>query len=179
MFALVVAVMTASVSLKVGARGCGADAQRPITTDRPQITNSSVVVPCGSLQFENGFEQAGSGGRQGFDLPEMSVRFGVTDQTELRFSVPNCLYNEDTPLPASSIPVVCRNAAVRNTSSILELRTNSLRTSSLTFIGTSACLQQFRITRLASATRYGSRQLDFDKGKRCEAPVQEAERVRY
>src|SRR5580700_454391 len=34
---------------------CGANASSTISTDRPQITNASTVVPCGSLQFENGF----------------------------------------------------------------------------------------------------------------------------
>jgi hypothetical protein len=75
---------------------CGANAASTISTDRPQVTNASTVVPCGSLQFENGFEQTGSGGRQGFDLPETSVRFGITNKTELRLGVPNYLFHDNT-----------------------------------------------------------------------------------
>ena len=47
------------------AQTCGADAQSPIATDRPQVTNSSVIVPCGSLQFENGFQVTGNHGMGG------------------------------------------------------------------------------------------------------------------
>jgi len=75
---------------------CGANASSTISTDRPQITNTSTVVPCGSLQFENGFEQTGSAGHQGFDAPETSVRFGIANKTELRLGLPNCLFHDNT-----------------------------------------------------------------------------------
>jgi hypothetical protein len=70
------------------AERCGAGAAGAIATDRPQVTSSSVVVPCGSLQFENGFERV----QHGVDLPETSVRFGVPGKTELRLGVPNYFY---------------------------------------------------------------------------------------
>jgi hypothetical protein len=85
-----------SFGLQASAQSCGAHASDAISTDRPQVTNSSVVVPCGSLQFENGFQQTGSGGRQGFDLPETAVRFGITNNTELRLAVPDYFQNDDT-----------------------------------------------------------------------------------
>jgi len=78
------------------AQKCGANAQSTIATDRPQITNSSVVVPCGSLQFENGFQETPNGGQRGYDLPETSIRLGVAGKTELRVSVPDYFYNDDT-----------------------------------------------------------------------------------
>jgi hypothetical protein len=80
--------------VKSRAQTCGADAQSPLATDRPQVTNSSVVVPCGSLQFENGFQVAGTNGQHGPDFPETSIRFGVTVKTELRISVPNYFQND-------------------------------------------------------------------------------------
>jgi len=89
--ALIAGVMGAA-----DAQTCGANAGSTISTDRPQVTNSSVVVPCGSLQFENGFEQIGSAGRQGADLPETSIRIGVGNKTELRFAVPDYFVNYDT-----------------------------------------------------------------------------------
>jgi len=64
----------------------------PIATDRPAITDSSVVVPSGSLQVENGLQIATASGAHTFDGPESLVVFGLTDATELRFTVPDYLY---------------------------------------------------------------------------------------
>jgi len=86
----------AALTCTADAQTCGANAASIISTDRPQVTNTSAVVPCGSLQFENGFQQFGSAGRQGFDLPETSIRFGITNRTELRFAVPDYFNNFDT-----------------------------------------------------------------------------------
>ena len=66
-----------------------------ITTDRPAITDSSVVVPSGYLLFENGFTETENQGQQGFDLPETLVRFGLTPKTELRFTPPDYYHNFD------------------------------------------------------------------------------------
>jgi hypothetical protein len=84
--------LAALLSCGAGAEPCGAHAQDPISTDRPQITASSIVVPCGSLQFENGFEENGNSGTQGFDLPETSIRLGILSRTELRLTTPNYVY---------------------------------------------------------------------------------------
>jgi hypothetical protein len=48
-----------------------------------------VVVPAGSLQFENGFTETVNSGQQTFDGPETSLRFGVASTTELRFTAPD------------------------------------------------------------------------------------------
>jgi hypothetical protein len=61
----------------------------PIATDRPSVTDSSVVVPIGSLQFENGFADTVSQGQQALDGPETLLRFGVAAKTELRLNVPD------------------------------------------------------------------------------------------
>jgi hypothetical protein len=84
------------LALRAKAQTCGSNAQSPIITDRPQITSSSVVVPCGSLQFENGFQETSNGGQRGFDFPETSVRFGIANKTELRFAAPDYFNNDDT-----------------------------------------------------------------------------------
>jgi len=60
-----------------------------IATDRPSVTDSSVVVPFGSLQLENGFTAAAALDQQTLDGPETLLRFGVASKTELRFSVPD------------------------------------------------------------------------------------------
>jgi len=66
-----------------------------INTDRPAITDSSVVVPSGALLFENGFTETGNEGQRSFDFPETLVRFGITSKTELRFGAPDYFQNVD------------------------------------------------------------------------------------
>lgn len=88
--------MAASLAAQQNKHACDADAQSPIATDRPQITESSVAVPCGSLQFENGFAETGEGGRHGLDLPETWMRFGIPRKGELRLAVPDYFANDDT-----------------------------------------------------------------------------------
>jgi hypothetical protein len=88
--------LAGSFALPARAEPCGANAQSTIATDRPQITSSSIVVPCGSLQFENGFQATGYGSREGFDLPETSVRFGIASKTELRLGVPDYFHQDDS-----------------------------------------------------------------------------------
>ena len=89
-------VLTATLAPRSHAQPCGANAQSPIATDRPQITNSSIVVPCGSLQFENGFQETGSENERSFDLPETSVRLGIANKTELRLTAPDYFFNSST-----------------------------------------------------------------------------------
>lgn len=64
-----------------------------IATDRPAVTDSSVVVPRNYLLFENGFTETGSQGQQSFDFPETLIRYGLTSKTELRFTVPDYFQN--------------------------------------------------------------------------------------
>jgi hypothetical protein len=61
-------------------------ADSPIVTDRPAVTDSSIVVPRGSLQFENGLTETTE---QTLDGTETLVRFGVASQTELRLVAPD------------------------------------------------------------------------------------------
>jgi len=69
------------------------DASEPISTDRPAVTDSSVVVPAGSLQAENGFLETSSQGQNVIDGPETLVRFGIAKRTELRFTLPDYFRN--------------------------------------------------------------------------------------
>jgi hypothetical protein len=65
----------------------------PISTDRPAIAASSTVVPEGSFQMENGFLISNT---HSFDGPETSMRFGLTNNTELRFSAPDYYFNSSS-----------------------------------------------------------------------------------
>ena len=77
-----------------------ANSDEPISTDRPAIANSSVVVPQGSFQAENGLQVTNAQGQRTFDGPETLVRFGVASNTELRFSAPD--YYVDLPSEAGA-----------------------------------------------------------------------------
>jgi hypothetical protein len=79
------------------------NAEAPISTDRPAVTNSSVVVPAGSLQVENGFLETSSQGQSVLDGPESLVRFGVAKRTELRFTVPDYFHTLATSNGSSNV----------------------------------------------------------------------------
>src|ERR1700733_15702270 len=66
-----------------------ADSDVTINTDRPAVTDSSVVVPAGALQLENGVQATDSDGRYALDFPETLLRYGLFDKTELRLTVPD------------------------------------------------------------------------------------------
>lgn len=84
-------VLLASIVVAIASRyASGSDAQAtPIATDRPSVTDSSVVVPPGSLQAENGFSDTVTLGQHTFDGPETLLRFGVASKTELRVTIPD------------------------------------------------------------------------------------------
>ena len=67
----------------------GADPSTPIATDRPAVTASSVVVPVGSFQDENGFAFTANQGQTTFDGPESLFRWGVATRAELRLTLPD------------------------------------------------------------------------------------------
>jgi hypothetical protein len=61
----------------------------PIATDRPDITNSSVVVPVGSLQNENGVNVSRRDGANVFDGANSRWRLGVAPCLEVLVDLPN------------------------------------------------------------------------------------------
>jgi len=94
--ALFLSATLGTLSLHAQSHPCGSNAQSTIATDRPQITSSSIVIPCGSLQFENGFLETANDGQRTYDFPETSIRFGIANKTELRLGVPDYFHNADT-----------------------------------------------------------------------------------
>lgn len=81
----------------------GSDAASvPISTDRPAGTASSLAVPPGSFQAENGFAETVSQGQRTFDGPETLLRFGVVSKTELRLTAPNYFGQVETGSGTSS-----------------------------------------------------------------------------
>jgi hypothetical protein len=59
-----------------------------IATDRPDVTNSSLVVPKGSFQQENGVNIAGRDGGQVFDGTNTRLRLGIAECFEVLLDVP-------------------------------------------------------------------------------------------
>jgi hypothetical protein len=60
-----------------------------IATDRPDVTNSSQVVPVGSLQSENGLNTTGRGTERTFDASNSRLRLGIAPCLELLVDLPN------------------------------------------------------------------------------------------
>jgi hypothetical protein len=81
------------------AEGCPT-AQDEIATDRPDVTNSSLVVPVGSLQSENGVNLSGRAGSQVIDGTNSRWRLGVAPCLELLVDLPT--YFATIRGPASS-----------------------------------------------------------------------------
>ncbi len=60
-----------------------------IATDRSDVTNSSLVVPLGSLQSENGINTTGRGSEKTFDGSNSRLRLGVASCLEILVDLPN------------------------------------------------------------------------------------------
>jgi len=60
-----------------------------IATDRPDVTNSSLVVPVGSLQNENGINTTGQGPEKSIDGTNSRWRLGVAPCLEILVDLPN------------------------------------------------------------------------------------------
>jgi hypothetical protein len=70
------------------ADGCS-DASQNMVTDRPSVTNSSVVAPSGSLQMENGVNWTARPGQGALDGPNTRFRFGIGGCTEMLVDMPD------------------------------------------------------------------------------------------
>jgi len=73
-----------------------------IATDRPAVTESSVVVPEGGLQIENGLLATDTGDHTVLDFPESDLRYGLLAKTELRLSLPDYFHNLAAPNAGAS-----------------------------------------------------------------------------
>jgi hypothetical protein len=80
-----------------GARASAADTcstiASEIDTDRPDVTNSSRVVPYGSLQAENGVDWTVRQGSNVLSGTETRLRLGVAECTEVLADVPTYFYS--------------------------------------------------------------------------------------
>jgi len=88
--ALLVAVLITSPAKAAASEHCPTGADE-IATDRPDVTNSSLVVPYGSLQAENGVGWSARHGTNVLDGTNTRLRLGVARCTEFLIDVPNAL----------------------------------------------------------------------------------------
>jgi hypothetical protein len=86
-----------AVALMLGATDARADScPKPsdeIATDRPDVTNSSIVVPFGSLQNENGVNTSARDGRQSVDATNSRWRLGIAPCVEFLVDLPTYFAN--------------------------------------------------------------------------------------
>jgi len=75
--------------LQSAAQAAPASEAPELETDRPDFTESSLVVPQGSLQLESGFTYERGGGLRTFGGPELLLRWGVSRKTEVRIGSPS------------------------------------------------------------------------------------------
>ena len=68
-----------------------------IITDRPDVTNSSVVIPAGSLQIENGVNLSARDGDRVIDGTNTRLRFGMANCLEFLVDTPTYFANVGNP----------------------------------------------------------------------------------
>jgi len=64
-----------------------------IQTGQPDVTNSSVVVPNGSLQAENGVNLTARSASRSFDRTNTRIRLGVAHCAELLVDLPDYIHS--------------------------------------------------------------------------------------
>src|SRR5260370_16333314 len=72
-------------------------ARDEMSTDRPDVTNSSLVVPAGSLQIENGVNFSARDGSRFVDGTNTRLRAGIANCLELLVDVPTYFANVRGP----------------------------------------------------------------------------------
>jgi hypothetical protein len=87
-FAALTLVFVAAAPALPQAGECPTSASE-IATDRPDVTNSSLVVPVGSLQGENGINTTRRGLDKTFDGTNSRLRLGIANCLEILVDVPD------------------------------------------------------------------------------------------
>ena len=72
--------------------------ESPIDTDRPDVTNSSIVLPLGSFQNENGINFSQRDGGREFAGTDSRLRWGVAPCLEILLDLPSYFATVSGPL---------------------------------------------------------------------------------
>jgi Putative MetA-pathway of phenol degradation len=94
--ALLISTCSIFGASRASADGCPT-AKDDIDTDRPDVTNSAVVVPVGSLQFENGVNLSARDGGRSVDGTNTRARLGIVPCLELLVDLPSYVGNVRAP----------------------------------------------------------------------------------
>jgi len=78
----------AGFAANAAAEGC-TQPSNPIETDRPDVTNSAIVVPVGSLQNENGVNLSRNDGANVLDGTNSRWRLGIAPCLEVLVDIPS------------------------------------------------------------------------------------------
>ncbi|MEE8348129.1 MAG: transporter, partial [Acidobacteriota bacterium] len=70
-----------------------------LVTDRPDQTESSIVVPPGYFQLETGWGVTRNGEKNNHQFPTTLLRIGMIPSVELRIGFDGDLWESDTPSP--------------------------------------------------------------------------------
>jgi hypothetical protein len=92
----ILAVLAVAAATAASANGCP-KASDEIATDRPDVTNSSIVVPVGSLQNENGINLTGRDGGRSIDGSNSRWRLGIAPCLEVLVDLPSYVGNVRSP----------------------------------------------------------------------------------
>lgn len=80
-----------------------ARAQAPLSTDRPDLTESPLAVPFGRVQLETGATLVRTGGTTVLSGPEALVRWAPVRRAELRLALPDVTLAGDASLGALGV----------------------------------------------------------------------------
>ena len=94
--ACLLAALTAAAATAARADGCPKPSDE-IATDRPDVTNSSIVVPVGSLQSENGINLTGRNSGRTIDGSNSRWRLGIAPCLEVLIDLPSYTGNVRSP----------------------------------------------------------------------------------
>jgi hypothetical protein len=103
--ALIGLSLTVFAAFAAAAEQCPQE-ESPIETDRPDVTNSSVVVPQGSFQSENGINFSQREGDHTFDGTDSRLRWGVAPCLEILVDIPTYFAALRAPLNSGFSDVV-------------------------------------------------------------------------
>jgi hypothetical protein len=95
-----IGIIAGSIEGKAGENGTCGDSGTDIATDRPDVTNSSLVVPFGSLQLENGDNWTTRQQTTVLDGANSRVRLGVAQCTEFLVDLPNYFHPLQGTVPS-------------------------------------------------------------------------------
>ncbi|MBR0931997.1 transporter [Bradyrhizobium jicamae] len=94
--AWLIAAFAVATMAAAHAEGCPQPSDA-IATDRPDVTNSSIVVPVGSLQNENGVNLTGRDGGRSVDGTNSRWRLGIAPCLEVLVDLPNYFGSVKSP----------------------------------------------------------------------------------